>query len=258
MRPPVELLAVTFDSITRDEMLSHVDDAVRAGRSKWITFVNVAILVQMRSNAAARLAVEAADFRLCDGMGVVYAAKILGTPLAELVGGPLLMARLLEHAQERAYGVFLLGGTPAMIERTVTAARRRYPRLHIAGHRHGFFSDREEAAVVQQVKDSGAHILMVSMGFPREKLFLERRRHDLECPVIVDLGGAFTILAGVHKLAPAWIQRAGFEWAYRCWQEPRRLAGRYLRTNTIFSWLLIRELLSKWLGSPRDQRAANR
>lgn len=253
-RPRVDLLGVLFDSISREGTLPYVDQAVQRGQPIWLTFVNVAVLVYMREQPAGKLAVDAADFRLADGMGVVYAAALVGRPLPEMVGGPLLLARLLEHAESMGYSVFLLGSTQEVIERATAAAARRHPRLKIAGYRSGFFKDDEEAAVVRQVRDSGATILVVGTGFPREKVFMHRHKLEFGASVLVDVGGAFTILAGIHKLAPIWIRRLGLEWIYRCAQEPRRLTGRYLRTNTIFGQLLIRELVLTWLSRRAEAR----
>jgi len=202
----------------------------------------VAVLMESRRNAAARAALEAADYRLCDGMGIVYGSRILQRPLPETIGGPLLMFRLLQHAESAGMRVFLLGTRRDILTRAVQRLQAMHPRLALAGYRDGFFDTADEPEVVREIAASRAHILFVGMGFPRERFFLARCRRRLDVPVCMDVGGAFTVLAGVHKLAPRWVRVGGVEWLYRAAQEPRRLGPRYLRTNPAFAAILVREV----------------
>lgn len=240
-----DVLGVRMDALTREQVVCRIDDAIREKRTTWVTFVNVAIFVHCRRDPAALRLIESADYRLCDGMGLLYASQLLRCPLPEMIGGPLLLFRLLRHAEEHGYGVFFLGSAQEVIEKAVSNARVRHPSLRVAGWRNGFFSDAEASGIVERIRESGADLLFAGMGFPRERQFLYKYRAELNVPALVDLGGAFTILAGIHRLAPRWMRIAGIEWVYRMAQEPRRLWKRYLVTNSIFGCVLLRALVTK-------------
>ena len=244
-RDQVELLGIRFDAVTRDHMVARVDDAIAASESIWLTFINVAILVQAKREPEARGLLEVADYRLCDGMGLVYASRLLKRPLPEMVSGPYMLFRLLQRAEVQHYSIFLLGSKPAVVERAVENIRCTYPSVKVAGCRSGYYPPEDESQVVTQIRASGAQLLFVGMGFPRERLFLSKYHGQLGVPVCMDVGGAFTVLAGIHRLAPKWMRVAGLEWLYRMAQEPRRLWKRYLATNAWFCWLLAQEVVKR-------------
>lgn len=241
----VDLFGLPFDAVTRDFMVSRIEEAIVRRSPIWLTFVNVAILVQVQKDAEARKVLEMADYRLCDGMGLIYASRILGSPLPEMVSGPYLLFRLLHLAANKGYSVYFVGGNTEVVGNAVANVCLQYPTLSVAGYNDGFFQPAEEDAVVMQIRDSRAQLLFVGMGFPRERIFLSRNLHNLDVPVCMDIGGALTVLAGIHKIAPHWIRVSGMEWLYRLAQEPGRLWRRYLVTNSIFALMLIREMLSK-------------
>jgi N-acetylglucosaminyldiphosphoundecaprenol N-acetyl-beta-D-mannosaminyltransferase len=235
----VDVLGVDFAALSRDETVALVDRAIATRAATWFTFVNVSILAEARKDPGIHALLGAADYRLVDGMGLMYASRMLGRPLPEMVSGPFLLFRLLDHAQEHGYRVYLLGATAEMIERAVTRARERYPRLSICGHRSGFFAADDEQAVGDGIAAARPDIVFVGMGFPRERLFIQRTRDRLAVPVWIDVGGAFTVLAGEHRLAPGLLRAGGLEWLYRAAQEPRRLFPRYLRTIPLVMALLL-------------------
>lgn len=237
----VELFGLPIDAVTRDYMVARAEEAIIRRSIIWLTFVNVAILVKIQKEPVIRGMLARADYRLCDGMGLVYASRILGKHLPEMVSGPYLLFRLLQFAESRGYSAYFLGGKTKVVEKAVENVCHKYPSLIVAGYRDGFFSAAEEDDVVKQINNSRAQLLFVGMGFPRERIFLSRNLHNLNTPLCMDIGGALTVLAGIHKLAPPWIRVAGLEWLYRMLQEPSRLWRRYLITNSIFAWMLMRE-----------------
>lgn len=247
----VDLFGLEFDAATREEMVARVDEAIADGKTIWLTFINLAILVQARKNPEALQALQAADYQLCDGMGLIYASRILGKPLPEMVSGPYLLFRLLQHAERKGYSVYFLGSKKEVLEKAVVNVRARHPALKLVGYRDGYFTPREEKEVVEGIRQSGPQLLFVGMGFPFERLFLQRNRYKLNVPVCMDMGGALTVLAGIHKLAPRWVRGAGLEWFYRMSQEPGRLWKRYLITNSTFALLFMREMLRKAIRGVR-------
>ena len=150
-------------------------------------------------------------------------------------------ARLLELADQEGRSVYLLGATPDTLERMLARIAERYPRLRIAGARDGYFRDDEAAAVADEIAESGADMLFLGITSPKKEIFLGTHGPKLGVPVLHGVGGSFDVLAGVTRRAPRGWQRLGIEWAYRLLQEPRRLGGRYLSTNTAFVALTVKE-----------------
>jgi len=119
----------------------------------------------------------------------------------------------------------------------------RYPELVFAGSHHGFYLPEQETCVCNLIRNSGAHCLFIAMPTPQKERFMARHRDSLGVPFVMGVGGSLDVIGGRVKRAPVFVQNLGLEWAYRMMQEPRRLAGRYLRTNLIFAALLAREIL---------------
>lgn len=204
--------------------------------------VNVAKLVSMQSDAELRTAVLACDIINVDGMGIVLGGRFLGKNIPERVTGIDLFYHLLKYAEENGHSVFLLGAKPQVVEDAVVKLRKQYPQLNIAGFHHGYFWD-NEAAVVDKIRQSGATLLFVAITSPKKEQFINRWRERLGVKFAMGVGGTFDIVAGVTRRAPLWMQKAGLEWLYRVIQEPRRMWKRYLVTNMMFAWLLLKEKL---------------
>jgi N-acetylglucosaminyldiphosphoundecaprenol N-acetyl-beta-D-mannosaminyltransferase len=247
----IRFLGLDLDAVTRAEMVSRVDSAIVDRDAIWLTFINVAVLVQATRDAEALRALEAADHRLTDGMGLLYGSRLLGQPLPEMVSGPYLLFGLLNQAAHRGHRVYFLGAQQVIIEQAAHNAVHNYPGLTLVGYRNGYFAASEEDSVVADVCAAKPDILFVGMGFPRERLFCQKWRPRLDIPVMMDVGGAFTVLAGVHRLAPSWVGAIGMEWVYRAAQEPRRLWKRYLLANSVFAWMLVRAIILNGRDSAR-------
>jgi N-acetylglucosaminyldiphosphoundecaprenol N-acetyl-beta-D-mannosaminyltransferase len=179
-------------------------------------------------------------------MGFMYASRLLGAPFPEMLSGPLLMERLVAHAAERGVSVYFLGSTRRAVSEAVRRFRIRYPRLRVAGLRDGYFAAKEQDAVVDEVRRSGAGLLFVAMGSPREEDFIHDHLADLGAAVCVDVGGAFEVAAGIKQLAPRWVRVAALDWAHRLWQEPRRLWKRYATTLPVFLFLVALAMVRTW------------
>ena len=131
-----------------------------------------------------------------------------------------------------------LGATNEVVEESVKVIQSKFPDIHIAGFNHGYFWEDEEH-VVKKIAESGTKLLFVAITSPAKEIFINRWRNDLHVNFVMGVGGSFDIIAGKVKRAPIWMQRAGLEWIYRVIQEPGRLCGRYLKTNTKFLFLLL-------------------
>ena len=238
MLPRIDFMNVTLHPLTMRETLAHLRDEMHAGRAVTAVSLNVAKLVNLRHDSALRADLAAADLVLPDGMGIVWGARLLGLAVPERVAGIDLMDRMLETCAAEGWRPYFLGARPEVLERAVSAVRKRHPSLNFAGWQHGYFADVETASVVTAIQASGATCLFVGMPTPRKEQFLARHAAHLDMPFLMGVGGSLDILAGETKRAPLVWQNAGLEWLYRTIQEPRRMWRRYLTTNMKFAVLL--------------------
>ena len=144
-----------------------------------------------------------------DGQSVVWASRLLGDPLPERVAGIDLMAGLLERAERRGYSVYFLGARAEVLERAVERLREKYPRLHVAGARDGYFADDEASEVCDEIRASRADLLFVAMSSPRKEYFLGEYGPNLGAPFVMGVGGSIDVIAGVTRRAPEGLAAPG-------------------------------------------------
>ncbi|MYS19021.1 N-acetylglucosaminyldiphosphoundecaprenol N-acetyl-beta-D-mannosaminyltransferase [Streptomyces sp. DvalAA-14] len=239
------LFGVGLDALTMDETVQRCLDAVRDHRQLEVGVVNAAKLVNMRRDPRLAAAVSGCDLVVADGQAVVWASRLLRSPLPERVAGIDLFMRLLAEAEPKGLGVYFLGARADVLDLMIGEVRTRFPDLRIAGHRNGYFADAEQEAIAGAIADSGADLLFLGMTSPKKEIFTAAYGKRTGVHVVHGVGGSFDILAGVTKRAPRGWQRLGLEWFYRLLQEPRRLARRYLTTNAAFLLMTARELIRR-------------
>jgi N-acetylglucosaminyldiphosphoundecaprenol N-acetyl-beta-D-mannosaminyltransferase len=216
--------------------------------------VNAATLVGMRRNSQLRQACLAASLIVPDGMSVVWASRLVGTPLTERVAGVDLMQRLLETASRERLAVYFLGSTQEVLDRLVLICRTHYRGLTIAGSHNGYFDKSEHARIIGEIRDSGTDILFVGMPSPFKEVWCHENQEALGAPVQIGVGGSFDVIAGFVSRAPLWMQAIGMEWFWRFLMEPRRLGKRYLIANTAFIWLVVGSIFRHRVWPRRDAR----
>jgi N-acetylglucosaminyldiphosphoundecaprenol N-acetyl-beta-D-mannosaminyltransferase len=207
--------------------------------------INAAKLVKLRDDAWLRDIVAGCELVNADGQAVVWASRVLGTPLPERVAGIDLMQELFGLAEERGWPIFILGAKRDVLDTALSVIGERHPALKIAGSRDGYFADDEVGDVCDEIRTSGARMLFVAMGTPRKEYFLGEHGPTLGVPFVMGVGGSIDVVAGITKRAPLLWQRAGLEWLYRLLQEPRRMFRRYVTTNTQFVALVARQALRR-------------
>ncbi len=240
-----QLFGVPIHAATIAQTIELCDNAIRAHDRLVIGVVNAAKIVRMQKQMSLREAVLRADLVLADGMSVVWASRILGQQLPERIAGIDLFYSLLDLADRQRYSVYLLGAEQNVLDIVMKRVRESYPNARIAGSQNGYFDEDDAAGIAEDIRSSRADILFVAITSPKKELFLETYGDRLEVPVCHGVGGTFDIMAGKVKRAPSVWQKTGLEWLYRTFQEPRRLWKRYLVTNSVFIWMVLRELVRK-------------
>jgi N-acetylglucosaminyldiphosphoundecaprenol N-acetyl-beta-D-mannosaminyltransferase len=244
----VDILGCPVDNLSMEEALNQIDSCIGRGVPHQHVAINVRKVVGSYLNSELRDAVRQCDLALADGQPIVWASRMLGRPLKGRVTGIDLMQQLLERAASRRYRVFLLGARQEVLERVIQHYQQNYPTLRIVGCRNGYWSRDRELEVVEAIREAQPDILLVAMGSPKKEFFVSKYRSHMHIPFAMGVGGSFDVVAGNTRRAPAYLQRAGFEWFWRFLQEPLRLGRRYLVDAFIFGFLLAREYFRYRLG----------
>ena len=242
MKNRVTLLNGKFDPFTLSQTTDAIFKDIAEGKRGWLCTVNVAILMMMRGDAKLQKFVDNALIIVADGQPLVWIAPWLDKPLPERVTGVDLVESICERSVAEKKGIYLLGATSSIVVILANRLRNKFPGLQV-DYADGYFSSNDAATRADKVKQSGASILLVGMGVPRQELFIEEHWERLGVGMAIGVGGSFDVLAGLRRRAPSWVQSLGLEWTYRMLQEPRRLFMRYLVTNLQFIRCLFAELV---------------
>lgn len=242
LRKAVHFFGCPMHPWTRLQTVQEIERRIDARQFTQHVVVNVAKIVNMRSDLSLRKSVIESDIVSIDGVGVVWGGRFLGLKIPERVAGIDLFNELLGLSEKKGYPVFLLGAKPEVLEEAVDSINRKYPNIRIVGSHHGYFWD-DEPSVVKKISDSDARLLFVAISSPKKETFINNWRDRLNVDFVMGVGGSIDIFGGLVNRAPEWMQRAGLEWLYRVFQEPRRMWKRYLVTNLEFAGMLIREKL---------------
>jgi N-acetylglucosaminyldiphosphoundecaprenol N-acetyl-beta-D-mannosaminyltransferase len=225
-------MGVPFDRVTASEAVARIARDLEQGRGGWALTPNLEILRRLVREPANHDLLEAADLVLADGMPLVWASRVQRTPLPERVAGSDLAWSVPRAAAERGASVFLLGGEPGAAEDAAARLRDEIPGLEVAGTlcpEHGFDRDPGRvAAVIEEVTAAQPRVVLVGLGFPKQERLIQRLRADLPAAWMLGVGISLSFVAGDVRRAPPWMQAIGLEWVHRFWQEPGRLARRYL------------------------------
>lgn len=246
----VMLAGVAIDSCTMAQAVELVAARVRAGGPPgYVVTPNAQHLVLLQDDAQFRALYAAAMLSVADGMPLVWASRLFGTPLPERVNGTDLFVALCASAAESGHRVFLFGGRPGAAEAAAAELRRRFPALIVAGTccpPYGFESDEAELRRLDQVVGSARpELLFVGLGAPKQERWIAAHAVPLGVPVSLGIGVSFEFIGGLVSRAPAWMQRMGLEWLYRLLSEPRRLWRRYVFGNARFIGLMARQWWSE-------------
>lgn len=246
MKNRINILGTPVDNLSMQETLELVTEAIEQKKQIHHTVVNAGKIVMMHENPELKESVVSADIINADGQAVIWASKLFRKPLKERVAGIDLMERLVALSNEKRYSLFFFGAKEEVVSKLVNGYSVKYPNAVIAGYRNGYFKKEQEEEIAKQIADSRANILFVAITSPVKENFLYKYRDVLKnVNFIMGVGGSFDVIAGYVKRAPRWMQKAGLEWLYRVYQEPKRMFKRYLVGNTKFITLTVKYLFKK-------------
>jgi N-acetylglucosaminyldiphosphoundecaprenol N-acetyl-beta-D-mannosaminyltransferase len=242
----VRLGHLHVDHVTFSQTLDAIEAMVVSGKGGIVFTPNVDHVVMADHDERFRRAYAAATLCVADGMPILWAARLLGSPLPEKVSGSDMVWPLMERSDRHKWRVYILGGAPGVGAMAAERLRARFPRIVIAGtdapHIDMNAPVAARADVLQRVRASKADLVLVALGAPKQELWIAEAAAALRPAVLLGVGAAVDFVAGTARRAPPWVSASGLEWLYRLGQEPRRLWRRYLVRDPEFLFIVLREL----------------
>ena len=227
------------DVLNSQDLFTAIEDDIASGRRISINFLNAHCFNVAQSDDQYRSALEQCTYLLNDGVGVELAGRLAGIRFEENLNGTDLIPKLIDLFTRHQLSVFCFGAKPDVIPVAVDAIRNANPDTRIAGYMDGYAEDPD--LVIQEIDNSGADVVILGLGVPKQELWVHRYASQSECAKVFICGGAiFDFLSGNARRAPAWLRKIKLEWLYRLFQEPRRLFGRYVPGSVKFMRHLIR------------------
>jgi len=239
------LITFPVSTGTYKEMLNEIIESSHACISSNVCIANVHMIVTAYQDKQFASIVKKADIVTPDGLPLTWAMRLVLGIKQTRVAGMNLLPDLICAAEASKIPVYFYGGTHAMLEATCRHLSIHYPLLKIAGTYSPPFrtlTQDEENEVANLINSSGAKMVFVILGCPKQEKWMDKMKNKIST-VMIGVGGALPVLIGMQKRAPAWMQKSGLEWLYRLLQEPKRLFWRYAVTNSLFIFLVARELI---------------
>jgi N-acetylglucosaminyldiphosphoundecaprenol N-acetyl-beta-D-mannosaminyltransferase len=238
-----EVLGAPIDALDLPSTVRRCLELIEDGGGRQVS-VNAAKVVLMARDPRLARFVRESEVVSADGQSIVWAARLLGSPVPARVAGIDLMMELLAEAERRDLSVFVLGARQEVLDEALGRIRASHPGLSVQGS-HGYFTPQQGPEVARRIRDAGTDLLFVAMPSPRKEIWLDENLDELGVCFAMGVGGAVDVIAGRRARAPRWIQRLGLEWLYRLSQDPAGMWRRYLVGNLRFGALLARALLAR-------------
>lgn len=239
----VNILGVNVQRVDVENLLERVRDWSSSPERRMISYVNAHCLNIASADRAYRDILNSADLVYSDGVGAVWAGSLLGRCRLEKITGRDWIRDFERMATANRLRVYILAGKPGVARLAAEAMRRRNPDLVIVGASDGFFTDKSEADVLQEIAATAPHVIFVGMGTPVQEKWMARNRQALNAPVCWAVGALFDYVAGIEPPAPAWVNDLALEWLWRFCMDPLGKWRRYLVGTPVF---ILRVLWQKF------------
>ena len=228
----MKFMNTEIDNLTMKEALQRIDQLIQEDKNAYVVTPNVDHIVQLERGGPLTEVYKNADLILTDGKPLIWISKWYGTPIKEKISGSDLFPRLCNLAAKKGYKMYFLGAAEGVAAKAAENLEKRFPGLQVVGtYSPPFGFEKNEAElgkIKRQVKEVKPHILIVGLGCPKQELFILHHKDELGVPISLGLGASLDFEAGEIKRAPKWMADHGLEWVYRIFQDPKRLAKRYL------------------------------
>ncbi|MFH1968569.1 MAG: WecB/TagA/CpsF family glycosyltransferase [bacterium] len=235
------IFGLDYDNLTLDEAVGRIEEFIREKTPRMVLTTGAELVARAYKDTELKEIYSKADLLTIDSYVVYFASRLLGKHFKEPVSAAKLMFRFLELTEDKGYKLFFLGAKDEILSKAIDNLKEKHPKLNIVGYHHGYFDFSQDSAIINEISQARPDVLFVAMSSPLKERFINKNLRKLGVPVCFGVGGTIDVAAGHCKLAPSWVSEIGLEWFYRFLQEPTRLWKRYLTTNFIFIWVVLKE-----------------
>lgn len=248
----VDILGVPVDLVDFESALARVDEMLKLDGCGYIAAVNPEKVIRASDDPRILQTLKNAALLIPDGIGVVLAARILGIGIMGRVPGSELMPAICEKAAREGRSIFLFGASLSVNSEVARVLPIKYPNLRIAGNRDGYVTESDMPALIEEINQSGAEILFVALGSPKQEFWMADNMPRLKVKVCQGVGGTFDVIAGKVKRAPLIFREMHLEWFYRLASDPRRISRQVALPR--FAWFIMQRKMmnNKWLKTILD------
>ncbi len=243
MRKKVNILGIPFDSITMEETVDCIFNFFKGDSCKSVYTPNPEMVMTATKDLDFAQVLQEGDLVIPDGIGIIIASRLRKNPLPERVAGYDTVQNLFQKMKDTSYTVYFLGAAPGVVEKAAKRMKHQYPGLKIIGSHHGYFQEKEEIAILNDIQEKSPDLLLVGLGFPRQEKWIAKYKNDLSVKVCIGVGGSFDGMSGKVKRAPVFFQQIGLEWFYRFLHQPSR--WRRMLQLPKFLWYVLRDTYIK-------------
>jgi len=247
MHQKVNILGIQISSISNDNLLAAFTQHILHKQKKQVCITPVNSVMAAVKSEQVKNIYNNANYVLCDGVPLKWAASFLNTPILERITGLDLLPNLVTLCAKNDFSIFLLGASPGVGDKLKDIILNKFPQAKVVGVYvppfMAVFTDEQNDKMISAVNAASPDVLLVSLTAPKQDIWIAENKHALNATLMVGIGGAFEVMAGLAKRAPKWVQKAGLEWLYRFMQEPKRLFRRYFIEAPLFIPLIMRQ---KW------------
>lgn len=223
MREQIEILSIPVDVVTMEEAVDRVEQMTTEPGLHVVCTANAEMIMCAENNPKMKEILQSSSLVVPDGAGALWAAEQQGKSFPERVPGLDLAKALFERATKKHIPIYCLGAAPGVLEAAIANLKKEYGDIPVVGMHDGYFDDEEEKKIIQHIEASGAKIVFVALGVPRQEIWITEKLRHLSGVVGIGLGGSFDVISGNIVRAPKWMQESRLEWLYRLYKQPSRI-----------------------------------
>lgn len=240
-----EIMSIPIHAVTMKEAVAYAETLVDEEKANIIATANAEMIMLAQKDDELKDILQHADMVVPDGAGVLWAGRELNKIFPERVTGADYAEELLKTAKEKNWRVYFLGGNAGVAEKAVENMKKKYGDFEVAGIHNGYFDEKEETKIIEDIRKNKTKLLLCAMGVPKQEKWLWAHREELGNVIAIGIGGVFDVMAGHLKRAPLWMRNHSLEWAYRLYLQPSRC----MRMISIprFMWAVKKEKREKGL-----------
>lgn len=226
-----KVLGIDVCVTTYEELKKCIRNDIEQNKKSYIVTVNPEKVIKASKDKSLKKILNEAKYQIPDGVGIIYASKIKKGKIKSRITGIDTMEMICELCNEESFKIFMYGAEEEVIEKAKVKLENKYPNINICGYINGY--ERDTKKIIDNINNSGANVLFVALGSPKQELFISKNINDINCNILLGVGGSFDVISGKKKRAPRWMRKKGLEWLYRLIKEPKR----FFRQTKIISFI---------------------